>query len=48
MVLLDKEFLENEIKKAEAAIKACKEGVEINSIVMDAFRRELKKCTSIS
>ena len=37
---LSKEFLKNEAAKAEAAIKACSDGIEINQIVLDAVRRE--------
>lgn len=39
---ISKEILEREIKGAEAAVKAHKEGALINQLVLDAFKEELK------
>jgi len=45
-MVLSEETLKREIDSAEAAVRAHKEGAVINQIVLEAFRKELKKCTS--
>jgi len=42
---LNKKQLKLEIEKAEAAIKQCQFGIDINTIVRDGCKKELK-CTS--
>lgn len=41
MASLKREVLEREIAGADAAVKAHKEGMEVNKIVLDAFKKRL-------
>ena len=36
--------IETQIAGCEAAIKSCKEGIEINTVVLEAFKKQLEKC----
>ena len=38
---ISKKQLEREIKAVEAALKAHREGIDINELVLDAFKMEL-------
>ena len=42
-MVLNRKVIEREIAAAEAAVKAHLEGAEINQIVLDKFKEELKK-----